>query len=237
MKKKIILSLLTLVFLFGIIYSLSKIITWKKDVDTNTKIQVKLEEYINKDKVEFNTLKKKNEDTIAIIKVNNTNINYVVVKGNDNEYYLNHNFNKEKNVAGWIFGDYRNKFDETDRNLIIYGHNMKDGSMFDSLINVLKKEWYTNEDNHIVKLITEKGYYNYKVFSSYSIKAEDYYINTDFNNDEEYKKFLNTIKNRSIYNYNEEVNESDKILTLSSCIGDGKNRVVLHSKLIDKENF
>ena len=112
---------------------------------------------------------------------------------------------------------------------------MKDGSMFDTLIKTIDKEWYTNKDNYIVKLITEKGSYKYKVFSTYSVRAEDYYINTGFNNDKEFDKFVNTLKDRSVYNYGTEVNGTDKILTLSSCIGDGRKRVVLHAKLIEKE--
>lgn len=234
-KKLIILRLLTLIFIIGIIYNSTRLINYESDLKENNKIQINLNEYIDKDRVEFDELKKQNKDTVAFIKVNNTRIHYVVVKGKDNDFYLNHNFNKEKNIAGWIFGDFRNNFDETDRNLIIYGHNMKDGSMFDTLIKTIDKEWYTNKDNYIVKLITEKGSYKYKVFSTYSVRAEDYYINTGFNNDKEFDKFVNTLKDRSVYNYDTEVNGTDKILTLSSCIGDGRKRVVLHAKLIEKE--
>ena len=234
-KRSILLKLLILIFIFGIIYNSSKLISYELDIRENNKIQEGLNEYIDKDKVEFDELKKQNSDTVAFIKVKNTNIHYIVVKSNDNDYYLNHNFNKERNVAGWIFGDFRNNFDETDKNLIIYGHNMRDGSMFETLINVINKDWYTNKDNHIVKLITENGIYKYQVFSSYSITAEDYYITTNFNSDNEFNKFINTLKDRSIYNYNVELNANDKILTLSSCIGDGKKRVVLHAKLIEKE--
>lgn len=234
-KRLIILRLLTLIFIIGIIYNSTKLVSYELDLKENNKIQINLNEYIDKDRVEFDELKKQNKDTVAFIKVNNTRIHYVVVKGKDNDFYLNHNFNKEKNIAGWIFGDFRNNFDETDKNLIIYGHNMKDGSMFDTLIKTIDKEWYTNKDNYIVKLITEKGSYKYKVFSTYSVRAEDYYINTGFNNDKEFDKFVNTLKDRSVYNYGTEVNGTDKILTLSSCIGDGRKRVVLHAKLIEKE--
>lgn len=107
--------------------------------------------------------------------------------------------------------------------------------MFGTLKNVLNKEWYEKEENHRVVLVTENGTYYYKVFSTYSIIPEDYYINTIFNNDDEYHKFIDIIKSRSNYDYNVEVNTSDKILTLSSCIGDGKKRVVLHAKLIETE--
>ena len=215
-------------------YNVYKLVFWKIDVTKNETIKKELNGSINKNIVNFKYLKKKNKDTIAYIKVNNTNIDYIVVKTDDNSYYLNHNFNNEKNIAGWIFADYRNKLDETDKNIIIYGHNMRDGSMFETLKYVLNKDWYTNEENHIVTFVTEKGLYKYQVFSSYSIKAEDYYITTNFNNDDEYYKFINKLKDRSIYDYKVELSSTDQILTLSSCIGDGKERVVLHAKLLEK---
>ena len=235
MKKKvlkIITTVLTIVLLSILIFSSSKIVKHEVDLGKNKKVIEKTKEFIDKDKVDFKGLKEKNPDTIGYIRVNNTNIEYVVVQTSNNNYYLNHNFNKDKNIAGWIFMDYRNKLDESDRNIIIYGHNMKDGSMFDSLINVLDKDWYTNEDNHIVTFITEKNVYKYDVFSTYEIDAEDYYITTEFSNDEEYLNFLNKLKSRSNYDYNIKLDSTDKILTLSSCIGTGKKRVVLHAKLI-----
>lgn len=225
-------TILTIILLGVLIFSSSKIISHELDLKENKKINEKTKKYINDNKVDFDELKKQNSDTIGYIKVNNTNIEYVVVKTNNNDFYLNHNFNKDRNIAGWIFVDYRNKVDESDRNLIIYGHNMKDGSMFDSLINVLKEKWYTNEDNHIITFITEKNVYKYDVFSTYSIDAEDYYITTEFSNDKNYLNFLNKLKSRSNYDYNIKLTSEDKILTLSSCIGDGKKRVVLHAKLI-----
>ena len=179
-------------------------------------------------------MKKQNNDTIAYLKVNNTSIDYVVVKTDNNDYYLNHDFNKKSNISGWVFADYHNKFDGTDKNIIIYGHNTQDGSMFGSLKNVLTEVWQKNEDNHKITLVTEKENYIYQVFSTYSIKAEDYYIKTNFNN-EEYEEFLNKIKSRSNYDYDVNVNNKDKILTLSSCTRSGINRVVLHAKLIDKK--
>lgn len=242
LKKKyvgILITIFIIICLIGLIYSLINIINWKKDVDDNKDILEEIKENIitNEEndliKIDFKSLKEQNSDTIAYIKVNGTNIDYVVVKGNDNSYYLNHNFNKEYNVAGWIFSDYHNKFDETDKNIVIFGHNTKNGSMFGTLKNVLDKSWQDNKDNLEITLVTEKGQYKYQVFSTYSIMAEDYYINTLFNSSDEYSRFLNEISSRSNYDYNVEVNSNDKVLTLSSCIGDGKKRVVLHAKLIE----
>lgn len=235
----ILITIFIIICLIGLIYSLVNIINWKKDVDDNKDILEEIKENItiNEEddliKIDFKSLKEQNSDVISYIKVNGTNIDYVVVKGNDNSYYLNHNFNKEYNVAGWIFSDYHNKFDETDKNIVIFGHNTKDGSMFGTLKNVLDKSWQDNKDNLEITLVTEKGQYKYQVFSTYSIIAEDYYINTLFNSDDEYSRFVNEISSRSNYDYNVEVNSNDKILTLSSCIGDGKKRVVLHAKLIE----
>ena len=244
LKKKsvvILITIFTIICITLLIYSLMNIINWKKDVDENKNIVEEIKENIIIDEeddsinIDFKSLKEQNSDTIAYLKVNGTNIDYIVVKGKDNSYYLKHNFNKEYNIAGWIFADYHNLFDESDRNIVIFGHNTKDGSMFGTLKNVLDKSWQENKDNLEITLITGKRQYKYQVFSTYSITPEDYYINTIYNNDNEFNEFLNKVKSRSNYNYNIEVNSNDKVLTLSSCIGDGKKRVVLHAKLIENE--
>ena len=243
-KKKceiIILWVFVFICIVGIVYSSFNIINWKKDVDNNKEIIEEIKENINYDlendsyKIDFDLLKELNSDTVAYLKVNGTNIDYIVVKGNDNSYYLNHNFEKVYNVAGWIFADYRNKFDDTDKNLIIYGHNIKDGSMFGTLKNILNNNWQENKENLEILLITEKGQYKYQVFSTYSIIPEDYYINTEFKNNADFNEFVKKLKSRSVYDYGIDISGDDKILTLSSCIGDGSKRVVLHAKLIEKD--
>lgn len=242
--KKRIISVFMILCIIGIIYSLYNIYIWKKNVDKNneikeiTKKHVKEEkknekEEIKEYKIDFDALKKSNSDTVGYIKVNNTNIDYVVVQAKDNNYYLNHNFNKEKNRAGWIFLDYRNKLDGSDKNTIIYGHNMKDGSMFETLSNVLQKWWYEDSNNYIVTFTTEEKTFMYQVFSTYDIKNEDYYIKTKFNSDNDYEKFLKTIKSRSNHDYGIELTKDDTILTLSSCLGAGEKRVVLHAKKVN----
>ena len=243
MKKvlKVILKVFVFIFalacIFGIVYSLYNIFNWKKDVDSNKKLKQEIFKKIEKKSeddydIDFETLKLQNPDTVAFLKVKGTDIEYIVVKGSDNEYYLKHDFNKNYNAAGWIFADYKNRFDGTDKNTIIFGHNMIDGSMFGTLKNILKSEWYENPDNREILLITERGKFKYQTFSVYSIEAEDYYINTDFKDVEEYNFFLNEIKSRSDYDFGVELTSDDQILTLSSCIGYGESRVVLHAKLI-----
>ena len=246
-KKKYIVKIFILISLVGIIYSTINIVIWYIDNKKNASIQKELMESVkiveennqekidNKDNedeyiIDFESLKKINKDTVGYIKVNNTNINHIVVKTTDNKYYLTHNFKKEKNRAGWIFMDYRNKLDGNDKNIIIYGHNTNDGSMFGTLRRVITKEWYSNTDNYIIKLYLDSEEKNYQVFSTYSIPVEDYYITTEFKSNQEFKNFINTLIKRSVYKYNVNVLETDHILTLSTCTGNGKKRMVLHAK-------
>ena len=120
---------------------------------------------------------------------------------------------------------------------MIYGHNTSDGSMFETLKNVLDESWQMNSDNHIITFVTEQKEYKYQVFSTYLAPPDNYnyYYKNEFQNEEEYKNFLNTIKNRSNHDYKVELTSDDKILTLTSCIGDGNKRIILHAKSIENK--
>lgn len=195
-------------------------------------------DYIKMDmlSVNFDELLKKNPDTVGWIKVNGTNINYPVVQANNNDYYLYHAYDKSKNNAEWIFADFHNDMVNLSRNTIIYGHGRLNNTMFGSLKNILKSSWYDDKNNYIVKFSTLKENTLWQVFSIYSIEAEGYYITTSFKNNETYNDFLTVMKNRSIKDFNTSVNVNDKIITLSTCKDiAGKERVVLHAKLIKRE--
>ena len=185
---------------------------------------------LNKYAVDFNGLKSINPDTKAWIKVNGIDIDIPVVQGKDNSYYLKHSFDRSYNVCGWAFADYRNKLDGTDKNIVIFGHNRKDGNMFSQMSAILNSNWYDETENKNVTFITEGGEATYEVFSIYQIDVEDYYIKTYFNSEEEYKDFLNIIKSRSTKDYNSNLTTKDRILTLSTCGKDNKHRIVLHAK-------
>ena len=242
-SKRVIFNLIVyIILLFILIYSGIKIFKWYKDKTNNNEIAEQIKDTVivkdeNKDKeeytIDFNKLKEQNNETVAWIKVNNTNIEYPVVKADNNNFYLNHSFDKSKNSAGWIFADYRNKFDGTDKNIVIYGHNMRDDSMFGSLKNILNSDWYDNEENTSITLYTENEKNIYKVFSIYKIESEDYYIKTEFENSNEFEQFEKTIKKRSIKEFNIDISKSDNILTLSTCANNNKYRVVLHAKKIN----
>lgn len=185
--------------------------------------------------VDFNDLIAKNNETVGWIKVNNTNVNYSVVQHNDNEYYLRHDFNKKYNINGWVYADYRDDFEYFGSNTIIYAHNMTDRSMFGSLVWCLKDSWYTNSENHYIKMSTPKANTVWKIFSIYTIKPEVYYLRTYFESEEEHKTFIDNLTDRSIYDFQEDVSVNDKILTLSTCTDDGTKRVVIHAKMVKVE--
>lgn len=185
--------------------------------------------------VDFSDLIAKNNETVGWIKVNNTNVNYSVVQHNDNEYYLRHDFNKKYNINGWVYADYRDDFEYFGSNTIIYAHNMTDRSMFGSLVWCLKDSWYTNSENHYIKMSTPKANTVWKIFSIYTIKPEVYYLRTYFESEEEHKTFIDNLTDRSIYDFQEDVSVNDKILTLSTCTDDGTKRVVIHAKMVKVE--
>lgn len=187
--------------------------------------------------VNFQELLEKNSETVGWIKVNNTNVNYSVVQHNDNSYYLKHDFNKNYNFNGWVYGDYRDNFQYFGTNTIIYAHNMTNRTMFGSLVWCLKDSWYTNKDNHYIKLSTPYSNTVWRIFSIYTIVPEVYYLKTYFDSTEEHQEFLNNIKSRSIYDFNldEELTPDNKILTLSTCTDDGTKRIVIHAMMVRAE--
>lgn len=179
--------------------------------------------------VDINKLKTFNPDTIGFIKVMGTNINYPFVQTLDNDYYLNRSYDKTYNNAGWIFLDYRNN-EFNDKNTIIYGHGRINGTMFGSLKDTLKSSWQNNKDNYIIKISTEKENSIWQIFSVYKIATTSDYLQTTFS-DNEFESFIILIKGRSSYNFETNVTNEDKVLTLSTCYNDN-DKMVVHAKLI-----
>ena len=187
----------------------------------------------SEDLINFEELKKINSDTCGWLIVNGIAINMPVVQSENNEYYLKYSFDKTYNLSGWAFVDYRNKLDGSDKNIVIYGHNRRDNIMFSPLINILNADWYDNEDNKYVTFISEDGKkHMYEVFSIYQTEVEEYYMQTDFINEEKYQAFLDTIKNRSKKKFDVDIGTNDQIITLSTCGNNSKYRVILHAKLV-----
>ena len=183
--------------------------------------------------VDFKELKNKNSQTVGFLKVNNTNVNYPVVQASNNDYYLTHAFNKSYNSAGWVFMDYRNDINDLDANTIIYAHGSLKTTMFGTLKNVVKKDWYTNSKNMTITLLTENATLYWKIFSIFTVPYEVYYLTSNFGTDESHQRFINTMMSRSIYDFGESVGLQDKMLTLSTCYNN-ELRLVVQAKLVKK---
>lgn len=237
-KKRIIITLFQLIFIALIIFSGYKIYIWYTENQQSEKILEDISDTITIDSnnndysIDFLKLKEVNPNTVAWIKVNGTNIEYPIVQHTDNSYYLTHGFDNSYNSSGWIFLDYRNKLDSLDKNIIVYGHNRRNGKMFANLLNTLNEDWYNVEENRRILFITENEKCEYEIFSIYKILDEKYYLTTDFKNTS-FKGFINTIKKRSIHDFGIDLNENDSILTLSTCDNNNDYRIVIHAKKIE----
>lgn len=185
----------------------------------------------------FDYLLSKNKDTVGWITVNNTRVNYPVVQSKDNDYYLKHDFFKSKTSIGWVFMDFRNDPKNLNDNTIIYGHKLKSGLMFGTLTNAMNRSWYTNSDNQIITFNTVNKEMKWKIISIYRTDYTTDYLVTVFNDERSFNKWIKMITDRSVYNFKENVQYGDKILTLSTCIGasSANQRMVVHAKLIKEE--
>ena len=247
--KTIVLNLLEIACVFTMLYSGAKIIIWarennasKKQMEEISKAVKVISDEIDVEtgekefEVDFNYLKETNNQTVGYLKLNGLDIEYPVVQTDDNDFYLTHSFDKTYNSAGWIFADFRNKVDGSDKNLVIYGHNRRDGSMFCPLRNVLTDEWFSVEENKKFLFVTETEKSYYQIFSVYKIPAEDYYITTEFYNNE-FDQFLNVIKGRSEFDFGVDVNSDDSLLTLSTCDNNSEYRIAVHAKKIKNNSL
>ena len=222
-------KIINVVLILAIIFSLYKVITKAVDYKESKNTYEKIQEVKNNSNNFSEELIKINEDYKLWIEVPNTNINYPVVQGKDNDFYLNHDFNKKKSSSGAIFMDYKNNIDK-DKNIIIYGHNMKNKSMFQNLMK-FKHEGFWKENNKIILTIDGKKY-EYEIFSSYISDSEDINLKINFKNDDEYLKYIEDIKKKSIFHREIDIKSNDRIITLSTCSYEKDDaRMIIHGKL------
>lgn len=263
-KLKTFLIIFSILCSITLVYSIYNIIVWRLDSNkTNNQIEeiqeeipiIEIEDNDNTEIIEqeeipksnpywdyigmnmidvnFSELKNINNDVRGWIKLNGTNINYPFVQASDNKYYLTHSLDKSYNSAGWLFLDYRNNSTD-NRNTIIYAHGRNDKTMFGSLRNVLSNNWLKDTNNYVIKISTEKENSLWQIFSTYHLPTTSDYLQTNFNNDNEFQDFINMIISRSSYNFNTSVSVNDNILTLSTCYNNS-DKMVVHAKLIKKE--
>ena len=223
---KILKNIINVVLIFIIAVCAYKIY----EKSTEYKKADKSYEQIRVEKEEEN-LYDKYEDYRGWIKIDNTNINYPIVQGKDNSFYLNKDINKNYLSSGSIFMNYlNNRFN--DENTVLFGHHMRNKTMFAQLKKYKEKEFFYGDND--IEIEVENGkVLKYKVFSAYVTDSKDNYIKTNFDDKDQYKEFLEDIKNKSQYKSDIDVNENDKIITLSTCSYEFNDaRMVVHGKLL-----
>jgi sortase B len=159
-------------------------------------------------------------------------ISYPVLYSGDNSYYLRRLWDKSYNQAGSLFLEGNNKsIDEL--HTIVYGHNMKNGSMFAPLKEYLNQDFF-EENGGWFTLYTPEGIWRYQIFSVYQAAADDELYTVGFVESEEYNAFLKMLYENSLYETGVTVYSDDHVMTLSTCTDDGKNRIVVHARCAEQ---
>ncbi|MDO4984005.1 MAG: class B sortase [Eubacteriales bacterium] len=181
--------------------------------------------------VDFNNLLATNKDVCAWLYSGDTPINYVVVQGEDNNNYLHHKLDGTYNASGTLFIDCECGPNFSGANTIIYGHNMKDGSMFASLHNYVDQSYY---DAHPVLYISTPACdYKLEVFSCFTCDYDADTYTLSFASEEDYSAFLTKMASQSNVKTNVEVSSEERVVTLSTCTYEYDNaRYVVMAKLV-----
>jgi sortase, SrtB family len=167
---------------------------------------------------------------VGWIAAEGTEIDYPVVQGDNNDFYLDHLFTGERNKLGSIFMDCRNDAGFADKNTILYGHNMKDGSMFSSLTKYKDQRYY---DRHPAMLLhTPEGSYRIELFAGIVVDGDDESVRMTFRDDDDFLDYVGSLRQASTFVSDTAVGADDRIVTLCTCSYEFNNaRFALFGKL------
>lgn len=182
-----------------------------------------------KNPIDFTQLLSVNSDIVGWLRIRALDISYPVVQGKDNDYYLHRTFEKTDNFAGCLFVNSYNMGDFTDQTTIIYGHNMKNGSMFGKLKNFSDPEVF--KKSRYFWIFTPDFIYQYRIFSASVVDKTGLTYQISFT-DDEFDQFISRAYSNSVVdNQGVTVTKEDRIVTLSTCTGDDSTRFVVMGKL------
>ncbi|MBO5004980.1 MAG: class B sortase [Clostridia bacterium] len=228
--KRIILLLFIVVFVLGIGYIVHYFYSSNKNKKDNTDIlnnvvidKTEITEQKTERILQLEELKKENEDIVGWIQINDTNIDYPVLQTTDNDFYMKHNYKKESSKDGSIFLDKSYNWDIPSSNLLLYGHNNKNGTMFQDLMNYKEEDFYNNHKTIRFTTLNEDSTYEVMsvFYSRVYYKNEQnvfrYYYFVNSENETDYNDFVENCKNSSIYDTGVTANYGDQLLTLSTC--------------------
>lgn len=189
--------------------------------------------------VDFKALKKKNNDIYAWINVPGTKIDYPILQSEKNQYYLNRDIEKKWSAYGSIFTDTYNNKEFTDFNTIIYGHNMKNGTMFGGLKKFCDADFF--KENRYINVYMDNRVLKYEIFAVCSWDNKHILANRDFSIKENRSSYIDEIyasqDRNSQISKDIKVTADDRIITLSTCINNDSKRFIVSGVLIyDSQN-
>lgn len=227
MKKSVLVSLLLLLAalvcaLTGLFLYMSQQNAGSRYEDIRVEVRKEPAEDAVQIPIDFEALQEKNPDVYAWITIPGTNIDYPVLQNeDDNSYYLEHAIDGTESPEGCIFTEKLNHKDFEDANTVIYGHNMKNGSMFRSLHNYRDKDFF--DQNREIIIYTPDAVRHYKIFAAYFYDDRHILESFDFNDPWVYRQYLNQIfavrDMNACIDRDIHVGVEDKIITLSTCYG------------------
>ena len=169
--------------------------------------------------VDWHTLRQINPDAVLWL-YSDAGISYPVVQGENNSYYLRHLLDGTYNTAGTVFLDYRCAADLSSRHTVIYGHNMKDGSMLSSMAQYAEQTYY--EAHPSVRLAAPDGQYEVQLFAAYEQSVDGGYdMMLEFESDDAFMQYVQAAKEKSDFTSNVQVGEADRIVTFVLCTDEG----------------
>ena len=182
--------------------------------------------------IDFDKLSQINKDVVGWIYIPGTAIDYPVLQGESNQTYIYTLITGDSNKSGSIFMDYKNNADLTDDNTIIYGHHMRNGKMFKSLVKYKDQSFYDKWQN--AYYYTKDTMYEVQIFSAYITDAQDDYLITKMGRSKE--DYLSKFKSKSLLKTNVEVTKDDNIMSLATCTYEYDDaRFIVHGKIVQKK--
>ena len=189
--------------------------------------------------IDFAALQQQNPDVYAWIQVPGTEVDYPILQSsNDNTYYLNHTIDGEEKKEGAIFTENYNTKTFEDPNTVIYGHDIKNGSMFQSIHKYMDRSFFDNNRNIVIYMPDQ--ILHYKIFAAYLTDNKHLLMNYNFWSKDEYQQYLNSIFSmrdmNAFIDTSTEVTTEDKIITLSTCYaGISTQRYLVQAVLVSIE--
>lgn len=171
-----------------------------------------------------------NDEVVAILSIDNTPINTVLMQTTNNDYYVRRLPNKKKHVTGSVFIDYRTKLNK-DKNVIIYGHNANNYDIpFRYLRNYLNEDYYLK--HRYIDIIEDTSKDRYEIFSVYIANDDYFHLDTNFSDDGKWLNHLNKLKEKSIYGTNISLSADDSIITLQTCLLKDDALIIISAKKV-----